>query len=259
MEPPEQAQALSGAVPIVAPMPAGPAPGTGGQTPCRFGFGCRRGNCYFVHPEGRAIDGAPGAPPAMAPMMPGGFVPRSGPPPMGGMQAFPPMGGAPPPMGPPPTGAPPTSGGKKVCRFAHGCTRADCYFAHPDGRAIDNGGAKGPPSPGGNFGPPRRGPPMGGRGTHRQPQPKETEEMIKKDTWYAHARNCTCCKGFVFGCKVEECEKRGECGCSAAPAVLATETTATEGEAKDAAASTGEGADKVDTLSDATANLKVSE
>ena len=37
--------------------------------------------------------------------------------------------------------------------------------------------------------------------------------QIKKDTWYPEARDCKCCKGFVFGCTTDACVARGECNC----------------------------------------------
>lgn len=39
--------------------------------------------------------------------------------------------------------------------------------------------------------------------------------QIKKETWYADARNCTCCKGFVYGCTTTPvCAAQEECTCS---------------------------------------------
>jgi hypothetical protein len=78
--------------------------------------------------------------------------------------------------------------------------------------------------------------------------------QIKRDTWYPQARNCECCKGFIFGCKTEACEKRGECMCSGTPAPAA------EGEAKSNKPTEGgkeEGA--VAELAEKAADLKVSE
>jgi hypothetical protein len=39
-------------------------------------------------------------------------------------------------------------------------------------------------------------------------------QQIKKETWYADARNCTCCKGFVYGCTTPVCAAQEECTCS---------------------------------------------
>lgn len=80
--------------------------------------------------------------------------------------------------------------------------------------------------------------------------------MIKRDTWYPQARNCECCKGFIFGCKTEVCEKRGECQCSGTPAPAA-EAAAADGDAKkDEGKKEGGAAAE---LSEKAAELKISE
>lgn len=67
---------------------------------------------------------------------------------------------------------------KRACNFGQGCTRPDCYFAHPEGRHIDGGMHKLNASAGGFFAapqsnvqsqPPRIRPPG-----HQQP----TAEMV---------------------------------------------------------------------------------
>eukprot|EP00240_Pyramimonas_obovata_P003895 CAMPEP_0118937576 /NCGR_PEP_ID=MMETSP1169-20130426/23168_1 /TAXON_ID=36882 /ORGANISM="Pyramimonas obovata, Strain CCMP722" /LENGTH=372 /DNA_ID=CAMNT_0006881249 /DNA_START=322 /DNA_END=1440 /DNA_ORIENTATION=+ len=151
--------------------------------------------------------------------MPGGFVPRGPPVPAYHPPAPAPGGGA---------------GNKRACRFGQGCTRQDCYFAHPEGRTID-GSAK----PGGGGG--RSAPQYRPMQPHYQPiQQAMSALQIKKETWYANARNCTCCKGFVYGCTTPACAAQEECTCSKPLA-------AGEGEAAEAPV-WAEGAVVVDTL-----------
>ena len=33
-------------------------------------------------------------------------------------------------------------------------------------------------------------------------------------TWYALAKDCTCCGGFIYGCKTDLCQSLGVCSCS---------------------------------------------
>eukprot|EP00752_Nemacystus_decipiens_P012744 g11285.t4 len=35
-----------------------------------------------------------------------------------------------------------------------------------------------------------------------------------KDTWFPKARDCTCCKGYVYGCTADICQMMGQCTCS---------------------------------------------
>ncbi|CAN0370519.1 unnamed protein product, partial [Hapterophycus canaliculatus] len=40
------------------------------------------------------------------------------------------------------------------------------------------------------------------------------DEQDLKDTWFPKARDCACCKGYVYGCTSEICESIGQCTCS---------------------------------------------
>ena len=40
-------------------------------------------------------------------------------------------------------------------------------------------------------------------------------ETALKDTWVASARNCTCCKGFIYACSGQTCVLLGVCYCTA--------------------------------------------
>lgn len=51
-------------------------------------------------------------------------------------------------------------------------------------------------------------------------------DQIIKDTWYPQARNCSCCKGFIFGCETEICVNLGKCTCSVEADEMVDDTTA---------------------------------
>ncbi|CAN0293840.1 unnamed protein product, partial [Laminaria digitata] len=40
------------------------------------------------------------------------------------------------------------------------------------------------------------------------------DDQDLKDTWFPKARDCTCCKGYVYGCTSDICESMGQCTCS---------------------------------------------
>jgi hypothetical protein len=138
----------------------------GNQTPCRFGYGCRRPDCYFAHPEGRAIaSGGGGAPPVGSPtMLPAGFVLRNQAGAPGGMLQPPPLfaggGGG---------GGRGGGGNTRACKFGVECTRGDCYFSHPEGRSVAAGPTAG--GRGGAGGRGRGGGGGGGGGGTRAPVP----------------------------------------------------------------------------------------
>jgi len=146
--------------------------------PCRFGRGCRRPDCHFLHLEGRDIDDTPVCPQASWNK---GFQPSN-----------------------------PGAGGV-LCRFSRGCTRPDCHFNHPDGRAIDS--SRDNTAPAGPHGP--------GLDSN-DPDPyilqmemeQEEQSQILRDTWYPQARNCACCKGFIYGCSEPICSSLGKCVCT---------------------------------------------
>jgi len=128
---------------------APPVP-SGGQTACRFGYNCRRADCYFAHPEGRAITNGVCAPQSggmgSPTVMPPGFVMRNqaGP---GGMAPPLPLGA--PTLGGygaasvPPPGGRGGGGNVRPCKFGIECTRGDCYFSHRGGGRVGGGGGGG--------------------------------------------------------------------------------------------------------------------
>jgi len=203
---------------------------------CRNGYACQRPDCYFQHPEGRAIDSAVrGAPPAAS------------------------AGGS--------------GGGPAVCRFGRACHRHDCYFLHPEGRNIDKPSAQRVPawslggggtgmnesktasqrptstSPAAEFNPDEweeaspihaspgceccQGQPLncqsagcaaqGGRcGCTFGEDANEPEEQFEdegedswRDEWYPQSRECECCAGTIYRCKMmkNECKVKGQCYC----------------------------------------------
>ncbi|CAM9359309.1 unnamed protein product [Chrysoparadoxa australica] len=109
--------------------------------------------------------------------------------------------GAPPgPMGAAPPRARSTV---QVCRYGWDCTRSDCYFQHPGGRAID-GGARGGADAGSVNSIDRQ---------FAQMNTRSTPDQDLMDTWFPKAMNCTCCKGFIYGCKNDICASLGSCTC----------------------------------------------
>merc|ERR1712054_437494 len=112
--------------------------------------------------------------------------------------------------------------GTRPCKWGRKCHRADCYFFHPEGREIDE-----------QFGyfpqqyqqyPPQMGQMYGMEHqnyvSEYQMQEEysyimaQEEEMAKKEEWYPAARNCECCKGYIYGCSDQTCLSLGICGCS---------------------------------------------
>ncbi|CAN0383943.1 unnamed protein product [Pylaiella littoralis] len=212
-----------------------------GPIPCRFGVDCHRMDCWYSHPAGRTIDaagGGGGANGSSSAVMPstntgrgafgaaaggsggcsggGGGGARSGMVPGGGMmpQASPRMGGG---------GG---GGGNNECRFAFECKRRDCHFNHPFGRAIDGDGAGGGggsiggrpalnrgPSSNNSMGSVTRGMSELSFGSY-PPANATDDDQDLKDTWFPKARDCACCKGYVYGCTSNICESMGQCTCS---------------------------------------------
>jgi hypothetical protein len=173
---------------------------------CRFDTSCSRLDCYFVHPNGRMIDGSspvvmciPGQHDGMAAMN----IPHAIP--LTGVYAG-------------------NCDLQKSCRFGWECRRPDCYFSHPTGRSID-----------GNLAGPRRvdanvvnhsvnglvrsfsalstssATSCGGASSDAAAGEAEQELM---DTWFPKARHCTCCRGFIHGCAGDICIALGKCTCS---------------------------------------------
>jgi len=56
-------------------------------------------------------------------------------------------------------------------------------------------------------------------------------ETALKDTWMASARNCTCCKGYVYGCSGETCNALGVCVCTAGDMIEAENSERTAAQA----------------------------
>jgi len=194
---------------------------------CRFGWQCHRADCYYAHPEGRAIDGnarvydprivVPGMffPPMarnghMMHMMAGPMPMQSGVP----HQGY--QGGSPAQS---PTSHPHQRHSGKApppCRFGRKCTRRDCYFSHPNGREIEERGSNGneEKDDGDEF-----------RELEIQRALEEEEDIrnqgaVDEDSWFPICSDCECCKGFIYRCSCPDafCSR-----CSAAAAIAAHE------------------------------------
>ncbi|KAG5185982.1 hypothetical protein JKP88DRAFT_268118 [Tribonema minus] len=177
-----------------------------GRQVCRFDTACSRQDCYFAHPNGRMIDGSSGG---------------------NGMVMVMPMHAGGGGMGAPGGMANGTGGGgsQKPCRFAWDCRRPDCYFAHPTGRAIDAAGGGGRGGRGGRGGaPPGSAASVNGlmrsfsalstssTGSSGMAAAEQDQELA--DTWFPRSRDCTCCRGFVYGCAGDICAALGKCTCA---------------------------------------------
>ncbi|MCJ1296689.1 hypothetical protein MMC34_008255 [Xylographa carneopallida] len=130
--------------------------------PCRFGFTCHRADCWFAHPTGRAIDQQQ-PPAAMPPAAANPYALNPALLPQYMQMLAQPQPGFPSAVGPaapyassitkpitssnldsssshhshPAASAKRGGGGPAVCRYGRECHREGCYFAHPEGRALD--------------------------------------------------------------------------------------------------------------------------
>lgn len=226
------------------------------SNPCRFGYDCRRADCWFLHPSGRAIDHQALQPslfmPAMAAMVPQPAYP-------GGVTK--PLGAA----GEPDAAA---RGGSSVCRYGRACHRAECWFRHPDGRTIDDqpqqqqADDKAPvddyddaldefegrdkftalddaelaaraeefdcPCCGGDpehcATPACRAAGLCACQADRIPEAADATNGLDaagdswRDEWFPTSRECECCEGYVYRCgrKSKVCSETGTCECKAA-------------------------------------------
>ena len=64
-------------------------------------------------------------------------------------------------------------------------------------------------------------------------------ETALKDTWVASARNCTCCKGFIYACSGQTCVLLGVCFCTAGELLDQEQQQAAEAALADAASQDG--------------------
>lgn len=105
-----------------------------------------------------------------------------------------------------------------VCRFGRQCHRDGCYYAHPDGREMDDG--QGPPG-GISAGPGARAKapvsPTSGRSDFN-PDEWEGDEEGKLEEEEAAAlaalEQCECCGGRPLECQTPACRQAGRCFCT---------------------------------------------
>lgn len=190
-------------------------------TVCRYSRNCRRPDCYFAHPEGRLIEqqqggGAPEGRSSSSPQHHGHHG-------HGGHNGV------------------ERSKNPTPCRFDRQCKRPECYFSHPNGRDIDDmhyPSQQQPPrhpSPAtthanalSNSGDVDASPNAAYnrsfenfvRAHEEEREANETmmenlEESDLQDDWIPASRNCSCCKGYAYGCKDPTCQSLGVCGCIA--------------------------------------------
>jgi hypothetical protein len=209
------------------------------DTPCRYGWACHRADCWYTHPDGREIEGAP--PPAgNVPNFVGGGYQSGGGNRGGGYQRPQFAGQAAPGMHSSTVYRPPAAanrGGQQVCRFRAKCNRPNCWFFHPEGRIIDDpdfdpdleavNDALDKLNVGNNSGdevcPCCNGSPE----ACETPACKKAglcacqgtatskEDDTWKDEWFPGSRECECCKGFVYRCETKDpaCNS-GTCFCA---------------------------------------------
>lgn len=183
--------------------------------PCRFGWQCHRPDCYFAHPEGRQIDGnpPPGAFPPVAVVPPVFFpAPAQGMIPVAVQPA--PFMPAPGPLSPPPGKNP------VPCRFDRKCSRADCYYFHPNGREIDDQDDEQAQDAISNAQTEETDGEL--KELDRALEEAEQEAFalqggVDEDSWFPTSQGCQCCQGFIYrcGCDGRVCRK---CGGEAAAA-----------------------------------------
>ena len=152
------------------------------QVVCKFGWKCHRPDCYFLHPSGREVDGVPLTQAAIA-------ASSSGTPSLSTAAAHQSSATA-------PARSPSSKGSATPCRFDRACNRVECYFAHPNGRVIDESEP--------DF----------------DTDIKEMEDLvaqqesdlptflaeqgalqaIDEDSWFPGCKSCACCQGWIYKC-----------------------------------------------------------
>lgn len=147
-------------------------------TVCKFGYDCHRQDCYYVHPTGRFIDSD-----VYNMNMPvqqhqqQQYIPQQ----QQFMQSTQQSSSG--------------SGSSKqpqVCKFNRRCQRTNCYFLHPNGRAMD---------------------------FHNDNELDEVLNHIdshngnNKQQQSTDDDVCPCCHGNPDNCNNEQCKQRGYCGC----------------------------------------------
>eukprot|EP01102_Stenamoeba_stenopodia_P020929 TRINITY_DN8311_c0_g1_i1.p1 TRINITY_DN8311_c0_g1~~TRINITY_DN8311_c0_g1_i1.p1 ORF type:complete len:201 (-),score=36.99 TRINITY_DN8311_c0_g1_i1:486-1088(-) len=184
-------------------------------TVCRYSRNCRRPDCYFAHPEGRFIESNPGGGRANSPQHhhdQSNSHAHNG---VGHKNPTP-------------------------CRFDRQCKRPECYFAHPNGRDIDDAYYAGqhaphqpsPPTIAASAASSDSSDPTSPSNAmnrsfeqfvrHHEEERQMNETMMenledsdRQDDWIPASRDCACCKGYAYGCKDPTCQSLGVCGCIA--------------------------------------------
>ena len=104
-------------------------------------------------------------------------------------------------------------------------TKTDCYFAHPDGRKMDD-------SPSGNSSATSTPKPKKGGGSQTGSDDptlddydledaipdglddKAVEALVTSKEWFPASKDCSCCKGYIHDCESATCQSLGKCGCA---------------------------------------------
>ena len=184
-----------------------------GQSVCRWGVECRRADCWFIHPNGRYIDGGQQQTPNMIPPVPMGMMPMNLP-----IYTMP-LSGVTKPIthAEPAPAASASRKGPNVCRYGRECHRAECWFVHPDGRDIDEDDAN----------------KFDGADTAEFDAALDEFEAEAKRDWNNAGRdgaanasteedefNCPCCGNNPVGCtNTPDCTAAGLCVCQMGGAV----------------------------------------
>eukprot|EP00164_Ancoracysta_twista_P000602 GFYU01000796.1.p1 GENE.GFYU01000796.1~~GFYU01000796.1.p1 ORF type:complete len:187 (+),score=34.38 GFYU01000796.1:46-561(+) len=106
----------------------------------------------------------------------------------------------------------------KHCRFDRDCRRPDCFFFHPNGRVLDEmSGFSNPHMMGGGMPNTSAMPVPASQNSAEQAQMESDMGQglyNKENEWFPPAKDCDCCKGYIYGCKGSECLQIKHCTCT---------------------------------------------